>query len=265
MHRSPYRGFSVEFAEHREYVPGDDVRHVDWKVFGRTDRHYIKQYEEETNLIAHVVVDTSESMTFKSGRVSKLEYAGLAAASLVYLILRQRDAAGLALFGSDVYQLVQPRTHPGHFKLVVGNLAMPRVEPRTDIGAILHHLAERLKRRGLILLFSDLLDEPTRILHGLSHLRHRHHDVIVFHVLDPAERTFPYERMTRFEGLEATGQVTADPRSLRRAYLAELDRYLRALKRGCLAHRVDYRLLDTGEPLEVALRSYLAARAGEER
>jgi uncharacterized protein (DUF58 family) len=265
MHKSPYHGFSVEFAEHREYVPGDDLRHVDWKVFGRTDRHYIKQYEEETNLVAHVVLDTSESMTFKSGALSKLEYAGLGAASLMYLILRQRDAAGLAMFGSEVYQVVQPRTHPAHFKLAVGNIAMPKVQPNTDLGAILHRLAERLKRRGLIILLSDLLDDPTRILHGLSHLRHKEHDVIVLHVLDHAERTFPYDRMTRFHGLEASGLLTADPRSLRAAYLEELEAYLRALKKGCLAHGVDYRLLDTREPLAVALSSYLATRAGERR
>jgi len=265
MHKSPYRGFSVEFAEHREYVPGDDLRHVDWKVFGRSDRHYIKQYEEETNLVAHVVLDTSNSMTFKSDALSKLEYAGIAAASLIYLILRQRDAAGLALFGSEVYQVVQPKTHPAHFKLTVGNIAMPKVQENTDIGGILHHLAERLQRRGLVILLSDLLDDPTRILHGLAHLRHKHHDVIVLHVLDHAERTFPYDRMTRFEGLEAGGQITADPRSLRAAYLEELERFLRTLRRGCRANQVDYHLLDTKEPLEVALSTYLAARAGERR
>jgi len=265
MHRSPYHGFSVEFAQHREYVPGDDLRHVDWKVFGRSDRYYVKQYEEETNLVAHVVLDTSESMTFKSGAVSKLEYAGLAAASLIYLILHQRDAASLALFGSEVYQILQPRTHPAHFKLAVGNIAMPKIQENTDIGAILHGLADRLQRRGLVLLLSDLLDDPVAILQGLNHLRHKEHDVIVLHVLDHAERTFPYDRMTRFEGLENGPRITADPRSLRSTYLAEVNAYLKTLKKGCLASRVDYRLLDTRESLDVALSSYLAARAGERR
>ena len=262
MHKSPYHGFSVEFAQHREYVPGDDLRHVDWKVFGRSDRYYVKQYEEETNLVAHVVLDTSESMTFKSGTVSKLEYAGLAAASLIYLILHQRDAASLALFGSEIYQVLQPRTHPAHFKLAVGNIAMPRIQKNTDIGSILHGLADRLQRRGLILLLSDLLDDPVSILQGLSHLKHKEHDVIVLHVLDHAERTFPYDRMTRFEGLENGPKITADPRSLRSTYLAEVNAYLKTLKKGCLAHRVDYKLLDTRESLDVALSSYLAARAG---
>lgn len=264
-HKSPYHGFSVEFAEHREYVPGDDIRHVDWKVYGRSDRHYIKQYEEETNLVAHVVLDTSASMSFTSDKLTKIEYGGIAAASLIYLILRQRDAAGLALFGSDVYQILQPKTHPAHFRLAVGNIAMPRTQPDTDIGTVLHNLADRLQRRGLVILISDLLDDPTRILHGLAHLRHKEHEVIVLQILDPAERTFPFERMTRFEGLEGGGRVTADPRSLRAAYLEELQRFLRTLKQGCLACGVDYRLLDTGESLAVALSSYLAARAGERR
>lgn len=265
MHKSPYRGFSVEFAEHREYVPGDDLRHVDWKVYSRSDRYYVKQYEEETNLIANVVLDTSESMTFKSDGPSKLEYGGLLAASLIYLILRQRDAAGLALFGNEVYQTVQPKTHPAHFRLCVGHIAEPVVQPNTDIGNMLHGLAERLNRRGLVIVVSDLLDDPTRVLHGLSHLKHKQHDVIMLHVLDHAERTFPYDRMTRFEGLESDEKLVADPRSLRAAYLEELDKYLKTLRKGCLAHNVDYHLIDTKDSLEVALSSYLAARAGGKR
>lgn len=265
MHKSPYKGFSVEFAEHREYVPGDDLRHVDWKVFSRSDRYYVKQYEEETNLVAHVVLDTSKSMTFQSDGPSKLEYAGLAAASLIYLVLHQRDAAGLAMFGDTVYETLQPKTHPAHFRNCVERIAQPTVRERTDIGATLHHLAERLKRRGLVIVISDLLDDPTRVLHGLNHLRHKSHDVIVLHVLDRAELEFPYDRMTRFEGLETPEHLVADPRSLRAAYLEELQAYLGTLKRGCLASGVDYRLLDTGEPLAVALSSYLAARTGGRR
>jgi len=264
LHRSPYHGFSVEFAEHREYVPGDDIKHIDWKVYARSDRYYIKQYEEETNLTATILVDGSESMRYKSdgGYPSKLDYACYVAASLTYLILRQRDAAGLVVFDDEIRNFVPPASSPSHRNLVID--ALQNIEPheKTGLGPVLHQMAERVRRKGLVVVISDLFDDPGAILSGLRHFRHRRHEVIVFHVLDVAERTFPFSSMTRFEGLEDLGHVICDPGALRRAYLEELDAYVNEIRHGCRADRVDYVPLDTSVPLDVALTSYLATRSG---
>ena len=264
LHRSPYHGFSVEFAEHREYVPGDDIKHIDWKVYGRSDRYYIKQYEEETNLTATILVDGSESMKYRYGNEgpSKLEYASYIAASLAYLILRQRDAAGLVTFDEEIRTYVPPGSSPSHRNLLIEALTNIDPKKRTSLGPVLHTMADRLSRKGLVILISDLLDEPAKILSGLRHFRHRRNEVIVFHVLDQAERTFPFAGMTRFVGLEAAGEVMADPGALRAAYTEELERYLGELRHGCRQDRVDYVLLDTSIPLDVALTSYLATRSG---
>ncbi len=264
LHRSPYHGFSVEFAEHREYVPGDDIKHIDWKVYARSDRYYIKQYEEETNLTATILVDGSESMRFRGDPElpSKLDYACYVAASLSYLILRQRDTVGLVTFDEEVRSFVPPASNPSHRNMIVK--ALTEIEParRTGLGPVLHTMADRVSRKGLVILISDLLDEPAAVLSGLRHFRHRRHEVIVFHVLDHAERTFPFTSMTRFRGLEALGDVTCDAGALREAYLDELSQYVGELRHGCRADRVDYVPLDTATPLDVALTSYLATRAG---
>ncbi len=265
LHRSPYHGFSVEFAEHREYVPGDDIKHIDWKVYARSDRYYIKQYEEETNLTATILVDGSESMRYQSDPElpSKIDYACYVAASLAYLILRQRDAASLVTFDQDIRSYVPPGSSPSHRNLLIG--ALNNIEPKlkkTNLGTVLHSMAERVRRKGLIIIISDLLDEPANILAGLRHFRHRRHEVIVFHVLDHAERNFPFRSMTRFRGLEDLGQVICDPGALRRAYLDELETYMAELRHGCRQDRIDYVPLDTSIPLDVALTSYLATRSG---
>ncbi len=264
LHRSPYHGFSVEFAEHREYVPGDDIKHIDWKVYARSDRYYIKQYEQETNLTASILVDGSESMKFKGDPElpSKLEYACYVAASLSYLILRQRDAVGLVTFDETIRRFIPPGSSPSHRNLILNALNTIEPRERTGIGAVLHTMAERVRRKGLVIIISDLLDDPATILAGLRHFRHRRHEVIVFHVLDHAERTFPYRNMTRFDGLEQQGFVTCDPGALRTAYLEELAQFTDELRHGCRADRIDYVPLDTSEPLDVALTSYLATRAG---
>jgi uncharacterized protein (DUF58 family) len=264
LHKSPFHGFSVEFAEHREYVPGDDIKHIDWKVFGKSDRYYIKQYEEETNLVAYIALDTSESMSYGSEAVTKAEYASYVAASLVFLILQQQDAVGLALFDHEVRTFLPPASHSAHMKNLIQEIAnsKPREKEKTDVGTTLHRLADRITKRGLIVLISDLLDKPENVLRGLRHLRHKRHDVIVFHVLDHDEVTFPFERMTQFEGLEGLPNLIANPRALRKAYLAAFDEYTQELRRGCLANNVDYVLLDTSTTLDVALSSYLATRAG---
>lgn len=263
LHRSPYHGFSVEFAEYREYVPGDDIKHIDWKVYGRSDRYFIKQYEEETNLTSTILVDGSESMAYKYGDgPTKLEYACYVAASLAYLILRQRDAASLCTFDEDIQTFIPPGSSPSHRNLLIDGLTSIKPAKRTSLGPVLHTMAERVRRKGLVVLISDLLDEPAKILSGLRHFRHKRHEVIVFHVLDQAERTFPFDSMTRFRGLEALGEVVCDPGALRRAYLEELDKFTGEIRHGCRQDRIDYVMLDTSVPLDVALTSYLATRSG---
>ena len=202
MHKSPYHGFSVEFAKHREYTAGDDIKHLDWKVFGRSDRLYIKEYELETNLRSHILLDTSESMDYKSGKTSKLELACYIAASMAYLILKQQDSASMICFDKEVKQFIPSSSSLGHMRPILGTLASANAQNKTDIGAVFHAMAERFRNRGLIIVISDLFDKPEAILKGLQHFSHKRHDVIVFHVLDEYELTFPFERMTLFEGLE---------------------------------------------------------------
>jgi len=262
VHRSPYHGFSIEFAEHREYVPGDDLRYVDWKVYGKTDKFYLKQYEEETNLVAYLLVDGSESMGYRgpNAALSKLEYAQCAAGALAYVILQQQDSVGLVTFDSEVRALVRASSNPSHLKQLLHVLESTTPQRRTQTGPIFHDLAERLKKRGIVLVFSDLLDDPQALLAGLKHLRHRRHEVILFHVLDPAELDFPFERTTLFKGLEGLPEVLTDPQALRRAYLAELEQFVRTIQEGCRARRMDYVQLRTDQPLELVLSTYLASR-----
>lgn len=262
VHRSPYHGFSIEFAEHREYVPGDDLRYVDWKVFGKTDKVYLKQFEEETNLVSYMLLDTSESMRYKSDGVplSKLEYAQCIAASLSYLILQQQDSVGLATFDKELRALVRASSHPSHLKQLLHVMEETVPERKTAAGPIFHDLAERLKKRGIVLVLSDLFDDVPSMMAGLKHFRHRRHEVVVFHVLDPAELDFPFRQVTLFKGLEQLPDVLTDARALRKAYLQEFNQFLHQVKQGCRQHRIDYVLLRTDQPLDVALSSYLASR-----
>ena len=218
MHKSPYHGFSIEFAEHREYVPGDDLRYVDWKVYGRSDRFYLKQYEEETNFACYLLLDTSESMKYRSDEaaVSKLEYAQYAAAALAYLILQQHDAAGLATYDAAVRQFVRASSHPSHLKQVCHVMEQSPPAGETSMGPIFHDLAERIKKRGLVIILSDLFDDVESLMMGLKHLRYRRHEVIVMQVIDPAEQEFPFEEATLFRGLEGLPEQMTEPRSLRR-------------------------------------------------
>jgi uncharacterized protein (DUF58 family) len=262
VHRSPYHGFSIEFAEHREYSPGDDLRYVDWKVFGKTDKVDLNQFEEETNLVSYVVLDTSESMRYKSDPdgMSKLEYAQCVAASLSYLILQQQDSVGLVTFDSEVRTLVRPSGNPSHLGQLLHVMENTTAERKTRTGPIFHDLAERLKRRGLVIVLSDLFDDVGSMMAGLKHFRHRRHDVVVFHVLDRAELEFPFRQTTLFKGMEQMPDVLTDPRALRQAYLDEFGRYLQEVRKGCRAQHADYVLLATDQSLEVALAAYLASR-----
>jgi uncharacterized protein (DUF58 family) len=266
MHPSPYHGFSVEFAEHREYVPGDDIRHVDWKVWSKTDKLYLKQYEEETNLLLYLLLDTSESMGYASGRnVTKLQYAQFVAAALGYMVLQQQDSVGLALFDDIVRRYLKPAGQPSQLKEVIHLMDVTPARRKTDVGLVLHDLAERFKKRGVVAIFSDLFDDVPKVLAGLKHFRHRRHEVIVFHILDPAEVEFPFRDTTLFKGLEGLGDVLTEPHALRRAYQAEIGSFLAELKRGCQSIDIDYVPLRTDEDLDGPLSSYLASRASRVR
>ncbi len=268
LHKSPFRGFSVEFAEHREYVPGDDMRFLDWKVFGKTDRLYIKRYEEETNLEAHLVVDASESMAYTSrdGKgPSKFEYACWSAASLAHLITQQQDGAGLVLFDEQVRKVVPARNNRAHLGNIIHELESAEPARGTGIARALNEAGEAVRRRGLVILFSDLMDDGDEILKGLKQVRQRGHEVLLFHVLAHDEVTFPFDRLTRFEGMEEVSQITADPVALRTAYLTEVKEFRRRLRRVCLANRIDLVEMDTAESLAVVLQAYLAKRASVRR
>lgn len=262
VHRSPYHGFSIEFAEHREYAPGDDLRYVDWKVFGRTDKVYLKQFEEETNQVCYLLMDTSESMRYQSDAVAmpKLEYARCVAAALSYLILQQQDSVGLVTFDREVRALVRESSNPSHLKQLLHVMEQSRPERKTATGPIFHGLAERFKKRGIVVIFSDLFDNVDSMMAGLKHFRHRRHEVILFHVLDPAELEFPFRQLVLFRGLEQLPNVVADPRGLRKAYLQQFGRFLRRVKKGCRMHQIDYVLMRTDQSFDVALSSYLASR-----
>jgi uncharacterized protein (DUF58 family) len=260
MHKSPYHGFSVEFAQHREYVPGDDIRHIDWKVYGRTGRFYLKQYEEETNLVLWLLLDTSESMRYASGPVSKYDYACMTAAALAYLTLHQQDSVGFVTFDSQVRTFLKPSSQPSHLKEVVGLMNRGCGGEKTGLAPVFHDLAERINRRAIVVLLSDLFDEPSAVLAGLKHLRYKRHEVVVLHVMDGAELDFPFQEATLFRGLEQYPNLLTDPRGLRDGYLEQVAEFVAALKHGCRGQDIDYVPLRTSEPLGVALASYLAHR-----
>src|SRR5262249_20259807 len=240
MHKSPYHGFSVEFAQHREYVPGDDIKHVDWKVYGRTGRFFLKQYEEETNLVCWLLLDVSDSMRYTSGTLSKYDYACMTAAALAYLVLQQQDSVGLVTFDNQVRTFLRPSSQPSHLKEIVNVMNRGSSGDKTSLAPIFHDLAERLNRRAIVVLLSDLFDEPDDVLAGLQHLRYRRHEVVVLHVLDRAELEFPFQEATLFRGLEQFPELLTDPRSLRQGYLEQVEHFMREVQRGCRAQNVDY-------------------------
>lgn len=262
LHKSPYHGASVEFAEHREYVPGDDIRHIDWKVYGRSERYYIKEYEEETNLRTELLLDVSESMTYASHAMSKLEYGRTLAAALAFLILQQRDAVGAVAFDKEVRHSVPLASNPGHLRDLVGVLAASAGADATDLGGVLARVAERVSRKSLLVLISDLFDDPDRLYRGLRQLRHGRNEIIVFHLMDPAELTFPFQRMTLFEGMEGHEDLLANPNSLREAYLTEVQKFLQQVKKQCRNSGIDYVLVDTSRRFDGVLTEFLARRTG---
>jgi uncharacterized protein (DUF58 family) len=260
LHKSPFHGFSVEFSQHRPYNPGDSVRYIDWKVFGRTDRFYIKQYEEETNLKSFILLDISNSMSYSSSKISKLLYGKYLAAALSYLMLLQRDAVGLALFDEQLRKLMPPRSATSYLQPLLAELDKCSAGHDTDVSSVLHIMAERIKRRGLVILISDLLDDPAKILSGLRHFRHNKHEVLVFHLLDPKERNFDFQGDVIFEDLETGEKVRTYPWYIRREYQSKVEEYINQIKNQCRENQIDYQLLETHHTLDLALMEYLIKR-----
>lgn len=261
LHKSPYHGFSTEFAEHRQYMAGDSLRHLDWKVFSRTDRMYVKRFEEETNLKCHLILDTSGSMGFKSrGSVTKLRYGKILAAALTYLMVRQRDSVGLVTFSDSLHSYVLPRSVQSQLKEILKVLSAVSPSGTTVTGDVLHTLAERLNARGLVILISDLLVDTEELIRGLKHFRHNGHEVLVFHVLDPMELDFDYNEKTRFIDLETRESITTEPWHVRGDYRTLLDEHLTMIEEAVHEIPVDYARLTTDIPFERAITDYLAKR-----
>lgn len=260
LHRSPYKGFSVDFMEYRPYMPGDDPLRLDWKLFARTDRLYIKEFEDETNTRLHLLVDVSHSMGYASGNVTKLDYSFYLAASLAYLMVRQRDAVGLTLFDDRIRDAIPARSTKGHLQTMLSHMERTELGAETAMGKPLHDLAEQQRRRGFVVLISDLLDDVDAIVDGLRHFRFKGHDVIVFHILDPQEVRFDFRDVIEFIDLETGETLLVEAESAREQYLDNLARFNERLKKECGLLGADYVRLTTDQPLDFALFNYLAAR-----
>jgi len=264
QHKSPYHGFAIEFAGHREYVPGDEIKHIDWRVWSKTDRLYIKEYEEETNLKCHILLDCSKSMRYgeKSEPAwSKFDYAATAVASLAFLLQQQQDAVGLTTFHTQIDRQLPPSSHPSQLKRLLNELEQVRPDNKTEVSALFLQLAGQIQQRGIVMLVSDLFLDLNTLTQALQQFRLRRHEVIVLHVLHEDELTFPFEGNTLFRGLEVDQEVHANPRALRRSYLEVFGRYLENVRKLCASQNIDYVRLSTAEPLDAALAAYLTLRA----
>jgi uncharacterized protein (DUF58 family) len=261
LHKSPYHGFSVEFTEHRQYMPGDEIKHIDWKAYGKTDRFYIKQFEEETNLKSYIIVDASRSMDYASkGNLKKFEYASYVAAALSFMMIEQRDAVGLTLFDEGIRVSLPPRATRSYLKEILKELESAQPANKTGTSASLNLIAEQIKRRGLVVVLSDLFDKPESVMTALKHFRHKGHEVIVMQVLDPLERSFAFEGDAIFKDLETQEELMTQPWHIQKAYQQSMQEFLDFYKRRCRDNNIDYVLLDTSTPFDKALFQYLNKR-----
>lgn len=261
LHKSPYHGFSVEFAEHRQYMPGDEPKHIDWKIYGKTDRYYIKQFEEETNLKSYIILDASRSMAYSSnGRMSKLEYASYIAAALSHLMIQQRDAVGLTVYDEKVRIHMPPHATKSYLKEILRQLEITEGSNKTSTAESLHQIAERIKRRGLVIILSDLFDKPKEVATALKHFRHKKNEVIVMQVLDPLERSFAFGGDALFKDMETSEEIMTQPYHLQKAYQDEMKKFLDFYKKECRENNIDYVLLDTSTLFDVSLFQYLSKR-----
>jgi uncharacterized protein (DUF58 family) len=261
IHKSPYKGFSVEFAEHRQYYPGDEIRHIDWRAYGKTDRYYIKEYEEETNLKAHLLVDASGSMAYKGAHPSKFQYAQYIAASLSYLMLHQRDAVGLSLHDTKLRKVIKPKVASKHLLQLIGALEEAKPGGETSLAPLWHTIAGQVKQRSLIVILSDCFEQIDPLLRALQHFRHARHEVMLFHILAPEEIEFPFKKWTQFRNLElGSHKMLVDPQRLRKEYLKNFEAFCKDLREACGRAQVDYHLMRTDQPVERALGVYLSKR-----
>ena len=261
LHRSPVRGISSEFTAYRQYVPGDEVRQIDWKAYARFNRYYIKQFDAETNFVANLLVDGSESMTYGSGKISKLEYAKYLAASMAYLTVDQGDSVGVGMFDGVLQNYIQPKSNLGILTDISGEMEKLEPQPRTNVGAVLHEFANRMSQRGFVMLFSDLFDNTEEFISGLNHLRFGGHNVVLFHVLDRYEIEFPLNGMWKFVGLEGEGELVTQPARVRENYLKEFEEFVREIKSACDRAEVDYVMVNTSDPVELTISNYLLQRS----
>jgi uncharacterized protein (DUF58 family) len=261
LHKSPYKGFSVEFAEHRQYMPGDPVKSIDWKVYGKSDRFYVKEFEEETNLRAYLVLDGSASMGFSSaGGVSKFDYARYLSAALAYLMIRQQDSVGMLLFDEEIRRFIPPRSAGKHLHVILSELERAKPASTTGLATTLHRLADQVKRRGLVILMSDLFDDQEKVLFALRHFRHKRNEVVVFHVLDVAERNFDFERESIFRDMETNQEMLIRPWEIRGEYKKSVTNWIARYRRSCREIGVDYVPMHTETQFDTALLAYLDKR-----
>ncbi|MEO0083965.1 MAG: DUF58 domain-containing protein, partial [candidate division WOR-3 bacterium] len=260
LHRSPFKGFSCEFAEYRTYMPGDEPKRIDWKIYAKTDRFYVREYQEETNLKAYILLDASNSMSYTSDKVTKIEYGSCLAASLAYLLIKQRDSVGLLTFTTKINDYIPPRSTPTHLSVLFGAIDKIKTGGETDLANCFHQLAERIKRRGLVIIISDLFDDKERIITALRHFRHKKHEVLVFHILDKNEINFAFNQPLILKDLETAKEISLDPRVIRKHYQKSIADYFSDFKRRCRMHLIDYHLITTDMPLDFALLSYLQKR-----
>lgn len=261
LHKSPYHGFSVEFAEHRQYMPGDEIKYIDWKVYGRTDRFYIKQFEEETNLKGYVILDASASMGYHSeGRISKFDYAVSLAAALAFLMIKQQDAVGAGLYDTELRGFLPARSRASYLQEILKLFTAAQPAHGTGTARALNLMAERIKRRGLVVVISDFFDDPDQVITALKHFRHKQNEVLALQILDPLERTFNFGGDATFKDMESGEELVTQPFQIRKAYAEAMTDFTDRIKRECRQHGIDYALLDTSVPYDVALIEYLSKR-----
>ena len=261
MHKSPYHGFSVEFSEHRPYGYGDEIKYIDWKLWGKTDRFYIKQFEEETNLKCHLILDKSASMNYGSIDITKFDYSKNLSAALIYLMIKQQDAVGLTTFDDKIDLTIPPRSKKGHLNLLLQTMHRAKVGGETNVSSLLHSLAESIHKRGLIILISDLLDDEKKIINGLRHFRHKGHEVIIFHVVDPKEMNLDFDDNINFIDMENDEKLIVDSRQIKNEYNKAFNKFRSYYKNQCLKNNIDYVFLNTTDSLDISLMQYLIKRS----
>lgn len=262
LHKSPYHGFSAEFSQHRPYMQGDELRNIDWKAYAKTEKYFIKQFEEETNLISHVIVDISKSMDFSyNNNLKKLEYSSILAASLMFLMMKQQDAVGLALYSDKIEHMLSPRSNRAYLTELLKTLATVKPSSKTQTANCLNLIAEKVKRKGLIIIISDFFDDINSVLTAIKHFRYKKNEVVVFQVLDPIERSFAFGRDAVFKDLETSEEIITQPFQIQKAYQQAMSEYIEYLKEECLNSGIEYNLIDTSTPFDKALFSYFRKRA----